>query len=212
MERQSLIFLAVLVIFSLACGIIDDDDTNVSYEEEVQQSFTVDANQLCPERIDCQANQQPSPSDEELQPIEVTKDIDVVAETGNQELADFAGAFRSIEITAIDYKAENNDLTFDLPPTTLYVGPMGVTSKEDEGVVELATIPAIPAGENKTGQAQVSDSSRAASSELFKDLKLSTVVFAQPVVKKDQPLPPSGSTKLTLTIHVKFTANPQDAL
>lgn len=212
MEKQSLIFLAVLVVFSLACGIIDDEDTNVTYEEQLEQSFTVDANQLCPQDVDCQANQQPAPADQELQPIEVSKDIDVVAETGNQELADVAGSLRAIEITRIDYQVGGNDLTFDLPPTTLYVGPMGSTSKDDDGVVELATIPTVPAGENKSGRAEVSDSSRAASSELFKDLKLSTVVFAQPVVKKDQLLPPSGSADVKLTIHVAFTANPQDAL
>ncbi len=212
MERQSAVFLAVLVIFSLACGIIDDEDTNVTYEEAIPQSFTIDANQLCPQDVDCSANQQPAPADQALEPVEVVKDIDVVEETGNDKLDDFAGAFRSIEITAIDYKVEGNDLTFDMPDTTIYVGPMGSTSKDDEGVVELATIPSIPAKENKSGSARVSASSRSASSDLFQDLKLSTVVFAQPEVKKDQPLPPSGDAKMTLTIHVKFTANPQDAL
>lgn len=209
MERQSMIFLAVLAIFSLACGLIDDEDTNITYEEEIPQSFTVNADGLCQ---NCPSEQAPAPADQELTPIELAKDIDVVAETGNDKLDDYAGSFRSIEITRIDYKVEGNDLTFDLPPTTLYVGPMGSESKDDEGVVQLATIPSIAAETNKSGTAEVSDSSRSASSDLFKDLKLSSIVYAEPMVKEGQPLPPSGSAKITLTIHVAFTANPQDAI
>lgn len=212
MERQSLIFLSVLVIFSLACGLLDDEDTNVSYTEQIAQSFTIDADQLCPEGQNCSEASVPAPSEQQLDPIEFAAEIDVVEQTGRTELRDYTGAFRSIEIIRIDYAVAGNDLTFDLPPTTLYLAPMGVDSKDHEDAVELATIPTVPAGENKNGKAVVAEAGRSASSDLLQKLQLSTIVFAQPTVKEGQPMPPSGTANMKLTIHVKFTANPQDAI
>jgi hypothetical protein len=212
MERHSVIFLSVLVIFSLACGILDDDDTNVSYTEELPQSFAIDADQLCPAGQDCSETSVPAPSDQELAPIEFAADVDIVEETGRTELRDYAGKFRSVEIVRVDYAVAGNDLTFDLPPTTLYLAPKGVDSKDHEDAVELATIPTVAAGANDEGKAVVDDAGRSASSELLQDLKLSTIVFAQPTVKEGQPMPPSGSASMKVTIHVKFTANPQDAI
>jgi hypothetical protein len=212
MERQSLIFLSVLVIFSLACGLLDDEDTNVSYTEELPQSFTIDANQLCPEGEDCSGNSVPAPADQQLATIEFAGDIDVVEETGRTELRDYAGKFRSIEIVRVDYAVAGNDLTFDLPETKLFLAPMGVDSKDHEDAVELATIPTVAAGTNKNGKAVVAEAGRSASSDLLQNLQLSTIVFAQPVVKEGQDMPPSGSAEMKVTVHVKFTANPQDAI
>lgn len=212
MHRQSLIFLVVLAGFSLACGLLDDDATNVSYTEQIPYSFDVDANNLCPQSMDCSQTPTNAPADQELQPIEFASDVDIVEETGNEKLRDFTGVFRSIEVTRIDYKVEGNDLTFDLPPTTLFIGPKGAQSKDDEDVVELATIPTVPAGENKSGAATVSDEGRSASADVFQNLKFAAVVYATPMIKQGQQLPPSGNAKVTLTIHVKFTANPQDAV
>jgi hypothetical protein len=212
MERHSLIFLSVLVLFSLACGLLEDEDTNVTYPVDFSKSFSIDADQLCP---DCPDETAPAPSDRELDPIEFAAEIDIVEQTGRSELRDYTNAFRSIEITRIDYAVAGNDLTFDLPPTTLYLAPMGVDSKDHEDAVKLATIPAtgvIAAGENKSGKAKVADEGRSASSELLQNLELSTILFAQPVVKEGQPLPPSGSASMKVTIFVEFTANPQDAI
>ncbi len=212
MERHSLVFLTVLAVFSMACGLLDDSSTNISFNEEVPYSFTIDANKLCPQNIDCSASQATAPADQQLQPIEFAKDVDIVQATGNDKLTKYTGVFRSIEVTQIDYKVASNQLTFDLPPTTVYVGPLGSKSKDDDGVVKLATIPAVSAGANKSGTAQVSEAGRSASADIFQKLKFGAVVFAEPVVKKGQKLPPSGTANETLTIHLKFTANPQDAI
>jgi hypothetical protein len=212
MKRASLIFLSVFVVFSLACGLLEDEATNISYTEQIPLDFPIDADALCPTGTDCTASSTPAPVATPLLPIELAADIDVVELTGNEELRKFTGAFRSIEITGIDYEVRGNDLTFDLPPVKLYLGPHGSDSADDEGVVLLTTIPEVPAGENKSGSAPVSDAGRSASSDLLQDLKLSAVIFAEPVVEEGQPLPPSGSADMDLDINVKFTVNPQDAL
>lgn len=213
MERQSVVFLFVLAVFSLACGLIDDDDTNITYDEDIPFSFEVNADELCPQgEAFCSESTASSPVEHELEPIEVQYDIDVVERTGNEKLRDFAGAFRSIEITSIDYETQNNTLTFDLPTTTLYLGPKGAQTRDAEGVIKLATIPSIPAGENISDKALVSGESRSASSDLLQNLEMSTVVYSQPVVAQGQPLPPSGSATVKITINVEFTANPQDAV
>lgn len=212
MKRASLVFLSVFVIFSLACGLLDDEDTNVSYTESIPLNFSVNAGALCPEDVDCANDSTPAPADTPLDSIDIGTSIDVVEMSGNQDLEKFKGKFRSIEITQIAYASKNNTLTFDLPAMTVYMGPAGATSSTDAGVVALTTIPAIPAGDNITGTAPVDDAGRSKSNDLLQELKLSSIIFAEPVVKKDQPLPPSGSANINLDIDLKFTANPQDAL
>ncbi|MFP4596675.1 MAG: hypothetical protein ACLFVJ_00400 [Persicimonas sp.] len=214
LERQSIGFLIVLAAFALACGLLDDDDTNVTHEEAIPFSFDIDANELCPQddpAVDCDAEED-APTDVELEPIEFAVDIDVVEKTGNEELRDYTNAFRSIEITSIEYQAANNDLNFDLPDTTLYLGPLGSERTDDEGVVELATIPEIAAGQDDSGRATVAQAGRDASSELLQNLEAAAVAYAQPVIEEGEPLPPSGDATMNITINVEFTANPQDAL
>ncbi len=214
LERQSIGFLIVLAVFALACGLLDDDDTNVTFEEAIPFSFDVNANELCPQddpQVDCDAEGS-APTDVELDPIEFALDIDVVEKTGNEELQDYTGAFRSIVITSIEYEAVNNDLNFDLPPTTLYLGPLNSENTDDEGVVELATIPQIGAGQDDSGTAPVAQAGQDASNELLQNLQAATLVYAQPVIEEGDPFPPSGDTTMKITINVEFTANPQDAL
>lgn len=212
MKRASLIFLSVFVIFSLACGLLDDDATNIDYTESLPIKFSINAGALCPSDVDCAGDTTPAPADTPLTDIDIGTGIDVVELSGNKELAKFKGVFRSIEVTQIEYSSLQNTLTFDLPAMTVYMGPKGATSSTDRGVVALTTIPAIPAGENIHGSAPVSDEGRSKSNDLLQELKLSTIIFAEPMVKKDQPLPPSGSANIKLDIDVKFTVNPQDAL
>lgn len=212
MKRASLIFLSVFVIFSLACGLLDDEDTNISYTETIPMEFPVNAGALCPTGVDCASAATPAPVDTPLQTIDQGTSIDVVELTGNDKLTKFKGVFRSIEITQIKYSSLQNTLTFDLPEMTVYMGPIEATSSKDEGVVKLTTIPSIPAGSNTQGAAIVSEEGRSKSSDLLKELKLSSIIFAEPVVKKGQDLPPSGSANIKMDIDVKFTVNPQDAL
>jgi hypothetical protein len=210
MERRAITFLFVLAAFALACGLIDDEDTDISIEESFGFGFDIDADSLCPQDTDCSADPEPAPAEQELPAIEISHNIDIVDETNNEELRDYAGMFRSIEITRIDYETTDNTLSFDLPPTTIYIGPHGSSETGDEGVVELTTIPEIGAGQNKSGTAEVAQSNRSAFSELFQNLRFSPILYAEPVVKEGQDLPPTGTATMDLTVYVKFTANPQD--
>ncbi|MGM0556299.1 MAG: hypothetical protein ACQEVA_07955 [Myxococcota bacterium] len=207
MERSAVVFLAVISMFALACGFLNEDG-DVTFTPGIPVEFTVDANELCPEGQDCSEEQTAAPMDQELAEIETDVDVDVVEQTGNEKLSQYAGNFKSIEIVAIEYEVKNNDLTFDLPESDLYIGPIPAETTEDEGVAKLATIPTVAAGTNPSGTAEVAQAGREVSSEQLKQLKLSAILQATPVVKEGQPFPPSGSADVKLTIKVKFVANP----
>lgn len=212
MKRQIFVLLGVFLVFSLACGWFDDDATNISYTETIPIEFPIDADALCPEELDCAEDSVEAPTDHPLTAIKNGVDLDIIEISGNKKLEDYVGVFRSIEITQIDYEVKDNELSFDLPPVELYLGPLGAESPSDDGVFELTTIPEIAAKTNKAGAAPVSEASRSATNDLLQSLRLATVIYAKPVVKEGQPLPPSGSTELSLKMKIKFTVNPQDAL
>lgn len=208
-RKELLGFLMILALFALACGLLEEDATEISYEEQIPFSFTVDANQVCPDDMDCEEDAQPAPQDQDLEPIEVADDIDVVEETGREELRDYAGKFESITITEIEYAVSDNSLTFDLPQTTMYVGEPGSESREDDGVVELATIPSVPDGEDEEGTAEVTEANLQPASDLFQSLDFALIMYGEPKIKEGQDLPPSGSAEVDLEIIVEFVANPQ---
>ncbi|MFW5967137.1 MAG: hypothetical protein ACOCV2_06445 [Persicimonas sp.] len=208
-RKELLGFLMVLALFALACGLLEEDATEVTYEEQIPFSFTVDADEVCPDDIDCEEDAQPAPEDQELEPIEVADDIDVVEETGNEELREYAGHFESITVTEIEYDVSDNSLTFDLPQTMVYVDEPGSESREDDGVVELATIPSIPDGEDEEGTAEVTEANLEPASDLFQSLDFAVIAYGEPKIKEGQDLPPSGSAEVDLTIVVEFVANPQ---
>jgi hypothetical protein len=207
MERSAVVFLAVISVFALACGFLNEDG-DITFTPGIPVEFTVDANELCPDGQDCSEQQAEAPMDQELAEIETDVNVDVVEQTGNDKLEQYAGNFKSIEIVAIEYEIQNNDLTFDLPESDLYIGPIPAEKTDDEGVAKLATIPTVPAMTNPSGTAQVAQAGREVSSEQLKQLKLSAILQATPVVKQGQPFPPSGSADIKLTIKVKFVANP----
>lgn len=212
--RTSLVFLATLLIFSIACGLLDDEATNIVYQEAVPFSFTIDADQLCVSdaEIDCDAAAQPSPERVELPPVEFAVEVDIVEATGNNDLQSLAGKFRAVEIRSIDYAIQDNSLSFDLPEITLYVGPLGSEDKDSSGVVELATIPATAAGETQSGRASVHPANSSKASELFKSLQFTTIPYAAAVIEEGQLFPPTGQARIRITIHLRLTANPIDAL
>ncbi|MFU8806190.1 MAG: hypothetical protein ACNA8W_20430 [Bradymonadaceae bacterium] len=212
MKRSILAFLATVLMFSLACSFFDDDVTNVTYETGVPFDINVSADALCPPSEDCTGEVGTAPQEAELLPIEFDVQIDVVEATGRSELAQYAGNFRSVEITSIEYVVSDNDLNFALPPTTIFVGPQGATSTTGPGVVELATIPAVPAGTNPTGAAPVEDANRSAAGEEFKKLKFSAIPFSQPVIAEGEPFPPRGTARMQVKVNLKLEANPADAL
>ncbi|MBA2661802.1 MAG: hypothetical protein H0U74_05870 [Bradymonadaceae bacterium] len=212
MTRKALIFLAVLVAFSLACAWFDDDVTNVTYQESVEVQFLIDAELLCPPAEDCTVPPTPTNQEVALTPIEFDVKVDIVEATGNEDLAGAAGQFRSIEITSIDYHYTQNTLNLDLPPLKIYVGPLNATKHNGTGVVELTTIPAVQAGKSDRGTAPAVAANVEAISEHFKTLKFAAIPYAAVVIPEGQPFPPIGAANLKLTLNLKLVANPADAL
>lgn len=218
MKRLVIAVLVVFGLFALACGWFDEEEARetatVDYEEGIPFDFDIDADELCPAggEHDCDDDAQPAPEDIELIPIDIHTDIDIVEATGNDELRDVTQRMRSLEITGIDYEAEDNDLTFDLPAVDIFVGPPGTEESDDPDSVHLTTIPTIDAGQNESGTAPVREDAREPSSELFKELEFDLMAEALPVVREGQDFPPSGSAEMELTINIRIVANPTDEL
>ena len=200
---------APLLISSLACGLFEEDALDITYTEAFDFEVPVDANDLCQECSDVNG---PAPMEIELQPIEFAVDIDIVTETGQAELADYAGRFKSVNITRIEYQAVDNALTFDLPELKLYLGPLGSEDASSEGVLELATIPSIAAGDSAEGNATINAANAEGVSDYIKSLQTAAVVSTQPKIAAGQDVPPSGDTELKLTVYVTLVANPADAI
>lgn len=208
----SIISAALIITSMLACSWSDEQEEalDVTYQEDFDTDIPINANALCPAGTDCASTSAPAPVDTELQPIDVNFDIDIVEQTGQQKLADYAGKFKSIQVTKIEYEAVENSLTFDLPAFTLYTGPVGTEKTDAEGTYALATIPIIPAGVSAKGEAVVNVENVDDISALIQSLRIAMLAQATPVVKQGQPLPPTGETTVKVVIYVKFVANPAD--
>lgn len=214
-RRALLILLSSLALCLVAsCGFFQKDDLDVTYTEDFTVDLpTIDSATLCPSGVDCTQTAATADMDRELRPIEVDVEVDVVEQTGNKKLADYAGRFKSVNVTKIEYTIKDNSLTLDLPPLDLYLAPTGVSSSSDAKAVKMATIPATPAKMSVTnGNAEIVTANDAAISELIQSLQVTALAHAVPVVKKGQPFPPSGKATLSITLYVTLVANPVDAI
>ena len=218
MKRPVLTLIAILGLFALACGLLDEEAATIEYEEGIPVDFEIDADEICPPDIeldvDCEDDPQESPERIELEPIEFSIDIDIVDATGNDDLRNVTDRLRSLEITSIDYKVTDNDLSFDLPDVDIFVAPLGTEEADDEDAILLTTIPSVPESENvePAERANVEEANRAEASELFKAMEYAAIPKAQPVVEEGQDFPPHGTAEIELTINIKITANPTDDL
>ncbi len=212
MTRSALLFLAVISLFSLACGWFDDELTDITYREKVPVSFPINADILCPEGVDCSENSTNAANDIELMEIEFDVQIDVVESMGNAKLQDVASRLRTIEITSIDYEIRDNTLNFDLPDIKIYLGPKGTEKHNAAGALELTTIPSTAAGKSVSGNAPTVAANKQSLNELLKTLQFSAIPYAKPVIKKGKPFPPTGKADLKLTLNLKLVANPLDAI
>lgn len=194
----------------------------VTYEDSFPVEFIIDANELCVDELewDCEGDtvELPEGENRELIAIEFGVDVDIIKaleEGGEGEIPDpreVTERMRSIEITGIDYKVDDNALTFDLPDLDLYVAPMGARSPDDDDTIFLTTIPSVEAGQDESGEAPVDEAASEPSSELFQALEFAVLPSATPVVREGQPFPPSGDTDVELTFNIKLVANPVDEL
>lgn len=219
MKRQVVALIALLGLFGLACGLLDDDATTVTYHPTIPLEYTVDANEWCDSGdFDCEEEQEPAPQDIGLAHVEHGDDVDLaelIAEAYDEDeddIRDMAGQLRTLEITSIRYKVEDNDLTFDVPDIELHVGPLGMEDSDDEDAIYLTTIPSTDAGTDADGTAEVSEEDREASSELFKQLEFAAVAGLEPKIREGQYVPPSGDAEVEVTIDLRIQANPRDGL
>lgn len=210
LKRGFLLLLVVLGVSSLACGFLQEEEPNVTYNTEIPVDFTVDASELC----GTECKNQPSgkaPMKVPLLEVEQDLNIDIVEETGRTELREASGRFEEITITGIDYRVQQNSLTFPTPKTNIFLGPIPAKKHNDQDVFKLTTLPSVPAGQNESGTAPVSSAAESKASSLFEQLKMSTIPHGKPEVKKGQKLPPQGQAKIKMTIKVKFVASPSSA-
>lgn len=211
--RRAIAFLVVaLGISALACGFLEDN-ADVTYNTEIPVDFTISADDLC-DRTDksvCDGETREAPESTNLPNIEQDVPVDIVEATGREELEEASGRFKEITITSIDYQAKPNSLTFDTPETEVHLGPKSTSATGDSGVFKLTTIPSIPSKNEEPDTAPVNDSAQSQASDLFKKLEMTTIFSGQPKIKEGDDIPPSGEAKITLTLNVKFVANPVDA-
>ena len=209
-----LLCLGLVLTLLPSCGYFSKDDLDVTYTEDFSVNLpTIDSNMLCPSGQDCSGQGVTAEMERALNPIELDVEIDIVEKTGRKELADYAGKFKSINISKIEYAIKGNTLTVDLPEANIYLAPAGVKTGSDPNAVLMAVLPETPAGMSvDAGTAMLQAENSAQLSELIQSLQLSAIAEAQPVVKKGQPFPPSGKATLSLTIYVTLVDNPADAI
>lgn len=213
-SRLKLSMLSASLLVISACGFFTQDDLDVEYTEDFSVTLpAIDSAALCPAGQDCTSAAQPVQMDRPLTPIELDVEIDIVEKTGRSELADYAGKFKSVNITKIEYAVKDNTLTFDIPEAGVFLAPAGVKTTTDPGAIRMATIPeTIAMTSVDAGLAEINEANAAQLSALIQSLQVTALVQAEPVVKMGQPFPPSGKATLSLTVYVTFTANPADAL
>jgi len=217
MKRCLYLVLFVLGLSALACSFLEDN-ADVTKETEIPVEFTIDASKLCDEASqehidDCDSQEtRKAPATIELKPIEQDLDIDIVEATGKEELRDASGEFKEITITSIDYEFDPNTLNFATPKIDVFVGPKPAGKTGDEDVFKLTTLPPVAPETSDTGSAPVEPSAENKASDLFKELKFSTIPAGQPKIRKDKDeIPPKGNADVTLTLNVQFVFNPAEA-
>lgn len=206
--------IVVAAVFVGGCQFLEDN-ADVTKNVEIPVSFTIDGDTLCEEsdaNVDCQ-----NPPNENAQmsyplgEFEVDRDVDIVEASGRTELRDLAGRFKKITVSKIDYKFQNNTLTFTTPEISFDIGPKAVSSTDNDKTVQLTTIPPVDPGANPDATAEVSNEAENRASPYFKELEFSALPNGQPRVEEGDEIPPTGSADVESVIHVKFVANPVDA-
>lgn len=210
MKRRVLTLLLIMAIFSLACGLIDEEVATVTYEAAIPMEFFFDAAEFCP---DCPDEGGTAQETIELEPIElrIPMSADDFELSGNLNIRDITQRMRSLEITSIDYVVSDNSLTFDLPAMELFVMPTTADDPGDANSIFLTTVPTAPALTDIDKNAPVQDAAREPASDLLKSLDFNGLLRAQPVIAVGQPVPPAGSADVTMTVNVKIVANAIEA-
>jgi len=120
-----------------------------------------------------------------------------------------AKAITSVQITAVKFWAPTNSLSFDTPPTDIYVGPSSIKTESDAGAVKMGTIPTIPKGTVIAMSApqamSLTDAGRSTLAVLAQNYKTPFNVLAvgKVTIRGGQPVP-SGRIDLAVQVSVGY--------
>lgn len=214
--RTPWIITAAALPLLAGCGLFsddpEDDPLDVIIKEEIPLSFTIDHGALCPPTEDCEADPMPSPQGVDLPPFEIPISIDILELAQDERLADVASRLKRVEIEAIDYAIAPNTLNIPTPDIEMHLAGFTADSKDASSAFLITTLPGTPAETEASGTATVEQESQDQQSELFKELKFTAIAYGDKDIEPMEMFPPQGAAEYDLVLHLKFTANPVDAL
>jgi hypothetical protein len=102
----------------------------------------------------------------------------------------------SISISSIKYTVRSNSLNVAIPPLSIYLAKMGVTSPTDPGAQLFGTVPSIAAGSTPTGNVQLEPNAAATFQTFTSDLKtpFEIITAATVVIGAGTPVPTGAIT------------------
>jgi len=209
----------VALLSLMGCGLISSDITKVSFDLP-SQTFPFDASAFnlpaggvpavpctmtsqCCALVDCTAT--PVDCESNGTAMVCTAEVPVSQSTTvmlkNQVPAlSTATSIANITVKQIAYAVSGNSLNVDVPPTTIYLAPQGVTDPHDTRAKPFGTMPAIPKMTNPSGTVMLGPDANATFSSFAHDLSMPFNIIAATTVKVPSGSPtPSGAITITVT-------------
>lgn len=138
--------------------------------------------------------------------VEVGDGIDL--ESYTSQLGPVADRLQSVEFTSIRYEVDTNTLNVDLPPVTIFWGPIGAAAIESDGVRVLGTIPPIPAQSSGSGSVAIDAGGQQALSQYIIDVDRRLRLFARaPIDINPGQAFPDGSIRLAVTMQLHIVGD-----
>ena len=131
-------------------------------------------------------------------PFEVPSTIDLAAEAPALNQVG-EGAVEDVLLRSLTYSVENTS-NVDLPPTSLYIAPEGVTTAASDGATLLATIPMTPSGAMAEQEVELSVEAQEAFASFARNFKTPfTLIGSTTVVVRSGDPTPAGEVKLVVS-------------
>jgi hypothetical protein len=111
-----------------------------------------------------------------------------------------ATSIANITVKQIAYTVSMNTLNVDVPATTIYLAPSGVTNPNDPSAKMFGTMPPIPQMTTPSGTVMLAPDASATFSSFAHDLSMPFNIIAATTVKVPSGSPnPSGAITITVT-------------
>lgn len=138
-------------------------------------------------------------------PVGDVVDVDALV----ADAVEVLGTVETIEVMEAEYALPRNELTFDLPEIEIFWGPEGAVAVDPAmGVVQLGTIPPIPAGSTSSGAVALSAEGVGALSDYLVRTSRRVRFFARARVDFAPGDPfPAGSARITVDLAVRVTGS-----